>query len=75
MKAPNEEKKNWRGGSKTRLRKKRVSDVTRDSVIITRDLPVIRDHTNHKSQCHKVEMNQQLKESMKLNDLNFGRRR
>jgi len=47
---------------KNSLKKEAVSDVTRDFVIITRDLPVIRNHTNHKSQGHKVEMKQQLEE-------------
>jgi len=36
-----------------------VRDVTRDSVIITRDLAVIRNHTDHKSQGHKTAINTQ----------------
>ncbi len=36
------------------FKKKLVRDVTRDSVIITRDLVVIRNHTYHKSQGHNT---------------------
>ena len=41
------------------FKKKFVRDVTRDSVIITRDLAVIKNHTDRKSQGHKTAIRAQ----------------
>lgn len=53
-KSPKNEAKQKIAKKRTPSRKGVMRDVTRDSVTITRDLAVIRNHTDCKSQGHKT---------------------
>lgn len=62
-----------RNSSKKKFREeeKLERDVTRDSVIITRDLHVIRNHTNHKSQGHKIGVKTTIRTKIQSNELSL----
>ncbi len=53
-KTPENGEKNRKSPQKGRNGKGLERDVTRDAVIITRDLGVIGNHTGHRSQGHKM---------------------